>query len=101
MPKRSKLDPIHPGELLAEDFMKPLPLSSNRLSRDLDVPPNRIHAIDNGARGITADTVQRLGAYFGVAPETWLPLQSEYELRFARQTNGDEIARKVRKLEAA
>jgi antitoxin HigA-1 len=102
MPKRTRpLDPIHPGEILSEEFMKPLAISINRLSRELHVPPNRIHAIVHGNRAITADTALRLGAYFGVAPETWLNLQSEYDLRLARRTTGDEIAKTVRKLEAA
>src|SRR5437667_12823837 len=68
-PKR--LDPIHPGEILLEDFMKPLKISINQLARDLDVPPNRIGAIVNGTRSITADTALRLGTYFRVSPETW------------------------------
>jgi addiction module HigA family antidote len=102
MPKKTKLlDPIHPGEILAEEFMKPLAISINRLSRELHVPPNRIHAIVHGTRAITADTALRLGAFFGVAPETWLNLQSEYDLRIARRTTGQEIAKTVRKLEAA
>jgi addiction module HigA family antidote len=99
--KISLLDPIHPGEILAEEFMKPLAISINRLSRDLHVPPNRIHAIVHGMRAITADTALRLGAYFGVTPETWLNLQTEYDLRVARRTTGEEIAKTVRKLEAA
>jgi len=102
MPKKVKLlDPIHPGEILAEEFMKPLGLSLNRLARDLHVPPNRIHAIVHGARGITADTALRLGVYFDVTPETWLNLQAEYDLRVARRTSGEEISRTVRKLDAA
>ena len=102
MAKRTKLrDPIHPGEILTEDFMKPLGLSINRLSRDLHVPPNRIHSIVHGTRSITADTALRLGIYFDVTPETWLNLQSEYDLRIARRTAGEEIAKTVRKREAA
>jgi antitoxin HigA-1 len=102
MPKKTKLlDPIHPGDILAEEFMKPLAISINRLSRELHVPPNRIHAIVHGARGITADTALRLGTYFGVTPETWLNLQSEYDLRVARRAAGEEIAKTVRKREAA
>jgi antitoxin HigA-1 len=95
------LDPIHPGEIPAEEFMKPLGLSLNRLARDLHVPPNRIHAIVHGARGITADTALRLGTYFGMTPETWLNLQTEFDLRLAHRTTGEEIARTVRKLDAA
>ena len=102
MAKKTKLlDPIHPGEILIEEFMKPLGISINRLSRDLHVPPNRIHGIVHGTRSITADTALRLGIYFGVTPEIWLNLQSEYDLRVARRTAGGEIAKTVRKREAA
>jgi addiction module HigA family antidote len=102
MAKKTKLlEPIHPGEILTEEFMKPLGLSINRLSRDLGVPPNRIHGLVHGTRSITADTALRLGTYFGVAPETWLNLQTEYDLRVARRTSGAEIARTVRKRTAA
>lgn len=99
--KTKLLEPIHPGEILAEDFMKPLAISINRLSRDLDVPPNRIHGIVHGTRAITADTALRLGMYFGVAPETWLNLQSDYDLRVARRAVGERISKVVRKREAA
>lgn len=95
------LDPIHPGEILAEDFMKPLGISINGLSRDLHVPPNRIHAIVHGLRSITADTALRLGTYFDMAPETWLNLQAEFDLRAARRVSGAEIAKVVRKRVAA
>ena len=102
MAKRTKLlDAIHPGEILNEEFMKPLGISINRLSRDLDVAPNRIHGIIHGTRTITADTALRLSNYFGTTPETWLNLQSEYDLRIARRTVGDVIAKTVRKREAA
>jgi len=102
MPKKTNLlDPIHPGEILNEEFMKPLGISINRLSRDLHVPPNRIHGIVHGTRAITADTALRLASYFGVAPETWLNLQSEYDLRIVRRTAGAEIAKTVKKREAA
>ena len=84
MIKKTKLlDSIHPGEILSEEFMKPLGISINRLSRDLHVPPNRVHAIVHGTRSITADSALRLGTYFGVTPETWLNLQSDYDLRVA------------------
>jgi antitoxin HigA-1 len=99
--KRKLLDPIHPGEILNEEFMTPLAISINRLARDLHVPPNRIHAIVHGTRAITAETALRLASYFGTTPETWLNLQSDYDLRIARRTAGDEIARTVRKREAA
>jgi addiction module HigA family antidote len=98
-PKRT--DPIHPGEILLEDFMKPLGISINRLARDLDVPPNRVSAIVNGSRSITADSALRLGTYFGVSPETWLGLQLVYDLRLIRQRDGDRIVRSIRARPAA
>jgi len=102
LPKKTKLlDPIHPGEILTEEFMQPLGISINRLARDLHVPPNRIHGIVHGTRSITADTALRLGIYFGVTPELWLNLQTEYDLRVIRRTAGGEIAKMVRKREAA
>ena len=93
--------PIHPDEILSEDFMLPLGISINRLARDLHVPPNRIHAIVHRQRGITADTALRLSTYFGTTPELWLNLQTEYDLRLARRTSGAEIARVVLPREAA
>jgi antitoxin HigA-1 len=80
------LDPIPPGEILMEEFMRPLGLSTNALARALRVPANRIGGIVNGKRAISADTALRLGKYFGTSPEIWLDLQSDYELRVARQT---------------
>jgi addiction module HigA family antidote len=87
--------------MLREDFLRPMGISINRLARDLDVPPNRIHGILHGSRAITADTALRLGTYFGVSPETWLDLQTDYDLRVAQRTKGDDIARRVRRREAA
>jgi addiction module HigA family antidote len=84
--KTEFLDPIHPGEILLEEFMVPLKISINKLARDIGVPPNRISAIVNGRRSITADTALRLGVYFGVSPETWLNLQADYDLRIARRS---------------
>lgn len=83
--KTELLEPIHPGEILLEDFMKPLEISINKLAREIGVPPNRISGIVNGRRAITADTALRLGLYFGVVPEIWLNLQSDYDLRVARR----------------
>ena len=96
-----RLDPIHPGEILLEDFMKPLGIGINRLARDLDVPPNRTGAVGNGARSITADTALRLGTYFRVSPETWLGLQIDYDLRLTRERDGDRIVASVRTRPAA
>lgn len=102
MPKKhSQLEPIHPGEILREEFMLPLGLSINGLARDMHVPPNRIHGIVHEERAITADTALRLAAYFDTTPEVWLNLQTEYELRRARRERGPEIERTVRKRSAA
>jgi antitoxin HigA-1 len=79
------LDPIHPGEILLEDFLKPMEISINKLAREIDVPPGRISTIVNGKRSISADTALRLGVYFGVSPELWLNLQADYDLRVARR----------------
>ncbi len=102
MSKPAKLlAPIHPGEILFEDFMKPFGISMNRLARGLDVPPTRIHGIVHGKRAITADTALRLGFYFDVSPETWLGLQLEYDIRVAKRRTGEAIARTIRRREAA
>ena len=90
------LAPIPPGEILFEDFMKPLGLSINALARDIDVPPNRISEIVSGKRAVTADTALRLGKYFGVSPEIWLGLQADYDLRLATRTSWPKIEARVR-----
>ena len=99
--KPKPLNPIHPGEILMEDFLKPMGVSINQLARDLDVPANRIHGIVHGVRAITADTALRLATYFNVSPETWLNLQVDYDMRTAQRTRGAEIARRVRRRKAA
>ena len=81
--------------------MKPLGISINQLARDLDVPPNRIGAIVNGIRAITADTALRLGTYFRISPEIWLGLQTDYDLRLLRQSGGDQIISSIRTRPAA
>jgi addiction module HigA family antidote len=91
------LEPIHPGEILLEDFMKPMGISINRLARDIVVPPGRISAIVNGKRSITADTALRLGKYFGVSPQTWMGLQAEYDLRVAQREIGEEVEKRVQR----
>ena len=93
--KTKKLDPVHPGEILLEEFMKPLGISINQLARDIIVPPNRISGIVNGGRSITADTALRLGKYFGVSPQTWLNLQSDYDLRFAQRNDWLKIESRI------
>ena len=90
------LEPIPPGEILREEFLRPLGISINQLARDLGVPPNRVSAIVNGKRAITADTALRLGTYFQVSPELWLDLQSDYDLRVLRRSAGPRIAAQVR-----
>jgi addiction module HigA family antidote len=97
----ARLNPIRPGEILREDFMRPLGLSMNALARGLGVPPNRISAILSGRRAITADTALRLERYFGVGAQTWLNLQSSYELRVAQRRAGARIARTVKPRAAA
>ena len=95
MSKEKLLDPIRPGEVLLEDFMEPMGLSINRLSRDLSVPPNRISEIVNGKRSITADTALRLEKYFGIEAQFWLNLQSEYDLRMMKRKIGIDITRRI------
>ncbi len=95
--KQRLLDPVHPGEILLEEFMKPLGVSINRLARDIAVPPGRISAIVNGKRAITADTAMRLGRYFGTSAEVWMGLQADYELRVAKRTVGPEIEKRVQR----
>jgi len=95
--KRKSLEPIHPGEILLEDFMKPLDISINRLARDIAVPPGRISAIVNGRRAISADTALRLGKYFGVSPEVWVGLQGDYDLRVAQRLVGPEVEKRVQR----
>lgn len=90
-------DAIHPGRILRDRFMTPLGLSINKLARDLDVPPNRIHGIIHGKRSVTADTALRLAAYFDVSAESWLGLQLDHDLRVARRLFGDDIARAIRR----
>ncbi|MFH0813064.1 MAG: HigA family addiction module antitoxin [Pseudomonadota bacterium] len=95
MSNKKLLDPIIPGEILREDFMEPLGISINQLSRDLAVPPNRISEIVNGKRAITADTALRLQRYFGVEAQFWLNLQSEYDLRMIRRKIWDDIEQRI------
>jgi len=95
MSDKDFLDPIIPGEILREDFMEPLGISMNQLSRDIAVPPNRISEIVNGRRGITADTALRFERYFGVEAQFWLNLQSEYDLRVMKRKIGPDIEQRI------
>ena len=95
-----KLSPVHPGEILLEEFLKPLGLSQNRLSRDLAVPAQRINEIVREKRAITVDTALRLARYFHTTPRFWLNLQMRYDLEMARATRLlDRINRDVRERE--
>ena len=93
---RKKLDPIPPGEILREEFMRPLGITVTALARDIGVPANRISQIANGKRALSADTALRLGKYFGMSPEIWLDLQSDYDLRLARRTTWKQVEPRVR-----
>lgn len=87
--------PIFPGAILHEEFMEPLGLSAAALARALRVPANRITALINGQRGLSADTALRLARYFGTTPEFWVRLQAEYDLRQARRTVAEKIEREI------
>ncbi|MBI3848934.1 MAG: HigA family addiction module antidote protein [Verrucomicrobia bacterium] len=96
--KAKKLPPIHPGEILREEFMKPRDLSQNALARALNVPPRRINEIVMEKRSITADTALRLARYFGTTAELWTGLQADYDLRLARYEKEKQIERDVEPL---
>ena len=95
------MDPIHPGEILLEEFMEPLGITGYKLAKDLSVPAPRIYSIVNGKRAITADTALRLAHYFGTSPEFWLNLQSHYDLEVEEDRAKGRIEREVRPLAAA
>ena len=90
------LDEIHPGEILLEEFMKPMQLSARQLAADIDVSPSRISEIVNGTRPITADTALRLGIFFKMEPRFWINLQSEYDLRMVSRNHGKAIEGRIR-----
>jgi addiction module HigA family antidote len=96
-----RLPPVHPGEILLEDLMKPLRISINRLSRDLRVPVNRVSEIVNGQRGISADTALRLARYFENSPQFWVNLQSSYNLQVAMRESASRVDREVQPRDAA
>jgi addiction module HigA family antidote len=87
------LPPVHPGEILREEYMMPLSLSANALARALGVTPARVNDIANEKRGITADTALRLARYFGTDAQSWINLQTNYDLECARQELGDALKR--------
>jgi addiction module HigA family antidote len=91
-----RLEEIHPGEILLEDFMKPMGISARQLAADIDVSPSRISEVVNGHRPITANTALRLGLFFSMEPRFWLNLQTEYDMRVAASTGYDKIVSRIR-----
>ena len=93
--KVNKLQNIHPGEVLLEEFLVPMGLSQNRIAREIGVPPRRINEIVHGKRAITADTALRLARYFGMSEAFWLGLQADYDLEEARDRLGKRLETEV------
>ena len=91
-----KLAPVHPGEILLEEFLKPMGLSQNRLALSIGVSPRRINEIVLGKRGITADTALRLGRYFRMSPQFWMGLQMDYELDVTEDAIAERLEREIR-----
>jgi addiction module HigA family antidote len=90
-----KLPPVHPGEVLLEEFLEPMEISQYRLAKDISVPPRRINEIVHGKRSITADTALRLSRYFGTSEKFWLNLQTGYDLEVERDRLGDRLEQEV------
>jgi addiction module HigA family antidote len=101
MRQPKKLSPIHPGEILHEEFLKPLGMSMNKLAAELHVPANRISQIVEGRRSVTGETALRLARYFGTSAEFWLGIQKDYDLERARDAFEAEVQRQVRPREKA
>ena len=93
------MPPIHPGEILLEEFLNPLGISQYRLAKDISVPPRRINEIVHGTRAVTPDTALRLARFFGTTGQFWLNLQSRYELELERDRLGERLQNEVRVLE--
>jgi addiction module HigA family antidote len=93
---QTRLAPVHPGEVLLEEFLEPMGLSQYRLAKDTSVPPRRINEIVHGKRSVTTDTALRLGRYFGTSPRFWLNLQTSYDLDVERERLGDRLKAEVR-----
>jgi antitoxin HigA-1 len=92
---KNGMRPVHPGEVLREDFLRPAGLTANALAKALHVPAPRINDIVRGRRGVTADTAMRLARYFGGDAQSWLNLQTQYDLRLAEKANASKIERQV------
>ncbi|MDH5795755.1 MAG: HigA family addiction module antitoxin [Candidatus Bathyarchaeota archaeon] len=98
---REKLPPIHPGEILLEEFLKPMGISQYRLAKDISVPPRRINEIVHGKRAITPDTALRLSRYFGLSERFWMNLQARYDLEVEKDRLQDRLEREVQVYAAA
>jgi addiction module HigA family antidote len=96
-----KMKPVHPGEILFEEFLKPFGLSQNRVALDIRVPARRINEIVLGKRGVTPDTALRLAKYFHMSPQFWLGLQMDYELDVAEDEIAEKINREVQEFETS
>jgi addiction module HigA family antidote len=96
-----KLPPVHPGEILREEFLKPLNLSAYRIAKDLKIPANRVTGIVNEERAITAETAVLLGHYFGTSAEMWMNLQARYDLRVAQRAAAGKLSKLPRHEQAA
>jgi antitoxin HigA-1 len=94
-----KIEPIHPGEILLEEFLKPMEISQYRLAKDINVPARRINEIVLGKRAITANTALRLSAYFGLSERFWLNLQMKYNLEIQKDKLGGRLKKEIKKLE--
>ena len=96
--KNRKLPPIHPGEILIDEFLKPMGLSQYRLAKDISVPPRRINEIVHGKRSISADTALRLGRFFGISPQFWLNLQTRFDLEVTEDLLAERLEKEVQVL---
>ena len=96
--KSKKLPPIHPGEILIEEFLKPMGISQYRLAKDISVPPRRINEIVHGKRSISADTALRLGRFFGISPQFWLNLQTRFDLDVTEDLLAERLEKEVQVL---
>ncbi len=96
MNSKNKISPIHPGEILLEEFLTPMGISQYRLAKDINVPPRRINEIILGKRAVTADTALRLSHYFGLSEKFWLNLQIKYNLEIAKNKLKDKLQREVK-----
>ena len=92
----TKIPPVHPGEILKEEFLDPMALSQYRLAKDISVPPRRINEIVHGKRAITADTALRLGRFFGMSPQFWINLQTHYDLEIEKDKLGALLEKEVK-----